>query len=128
MPKGDANRTWFPEMLDQLRCRWRLDLSPAELIPLRDELDAMLHRIRSERHIHSPIFNCPHCGHVGEGAAPFVTVRAMILSLARFDIATAHQVKELEKSWAEYRKANGLDPCGKPRGPRLDERGGSRAS
>ena len=53
MPYGDAQRTWFPEMLDVLRVRWRANLSFSEMIALRDELDAMLHRIRSERHIRS---------------------------------------------------------------------------
>jgi hypothetical protein len=42
MPYGDAQRTWFPEMLDILRGRWRADLSFSEMIALRDELDAML--------------------------------------------------------------------------------------
>ena len=46
MAYGDAQRTWFPEMLDVLRVRWRADLSFGEMIALRGELDAMLHRIR----------------------------------------------------------------------------------
>jgi hypothetical protein len=36
-------------MLDVLRVRWRANLSFSETIALRDGLDAMLHRIRSER-------------------------------------------------------------------------------
>jgi hypothetical protein len=51
MPAGDASRTWFPEMLDTLRTGWRADLSFVELISLCNDLDAMLHRIRSERQI-----------------------------------------------------------------------------
>ena len=53
------------------------------------------------------------CGHVGEGAEPYVSVRAMILSLARFGITAAELTYALEKDWAAYRKENGLDLYGK---------------
>lgn len=113
MPAGDPQRTWFPEMLEILRARWHVGLPIAELIQLRDELDTMLHRIRAERHIRSPVIRCPRCGHVGEAAEPDVSLRAMILSLGRFGMAPAEQVKTLEKRWAAYRKQNGLDLYGK---------------
>lgn len=113
MPAGDPQRTWFPEMLEILRARWHVGLPVAELIELRDELDTMLHRIRAERHIRSPVIRCPHCGQVGEAAEPDVTVRSLILSLGRFGIAPAEQVKTLEKRWAAYRKQNEIDLYGK---------------
>jgi hypothetical protein len=93
MPAGDASRTWFPEMLEMLRAKWHLDLTFIELIALRDELDAMLHCIRSERNIHAPVVTRWRCGHVGPGVEPEVSVRGMILSLGRFGIAPANQVK-----------------------------------
>ena len=62
MPKGDAQRVWFPEMLARLRSEWRETMSFAALVELRDSLDTMLHQIRSERHISSPVFTCPKCG------------------------------------------------------------------
>jgi hypothetical protein len=112
MPAGDASRTWFPEMLETLRVKWRPDLTFRELIALRDEIDGMLHRIRSESQIHA-VVTCRECGHVGPGVEPDVSVRAMILSLDRFRIAPTEQVKSLEKRWAAYRKENGLDLHGK---------------
>jgi hypothetical protein len=48
---GDAHRVWFPEMVEHLRLRWRDDLSMAALLGLRDDLDDMLGRVRSTRHI-----------------------------------------------------------------------------
>ena len=117
MPAGDPQRTWFPEMLEILRARWHVGLPFAELIELRDELDTMLHRIRAERHIRPPVIRCPRCGHVGEAAEPDVTIRAMILSLGRFGMAPAEQVKTLERSWAAHRKQNGLDLYGKTAEP-----------
>jgi hypothetical protein len=113
MPAGDPQRIWFPEMLAILRARWHTGLQFAEVIELRDELDTMLHQIRAERHIRPPVINCPRCGHVGEAAEPDVSVRAMILSLGRFGMAPAEQVKTLEKRWATHRKQNGLDLYGK---------------
>ena len=113
MPSGDAHRTWFPDMVEALRSRWRLDLSFNELIALRDQLDAMLHRIRSELHIRPPVIRCPRCGRVREAAEPDVSVRAVILSLGRFGIAPSEWVKALEKRWATYRKERGLDLYGK---------------
>jgi len=114
MPAGDAQRTWFPEMIEILRARWSVGLAFASLIELRGELDIMLHRIRAERHIRPPVIKCRRCGHVGEAAEPDVTVRAMILAVGRFGMASAEDVKAIETRWAVYRKQNGLDLYGKP--------------
>lgn len=117
MSQGDAQRVWFPEMIDELRAQWRPDLSFEALITLRDHLDAMLQQIRHDRKIHSATVRCPHCRRMTEAAPPQVTVRAMILSLLRSDIAAADQVHTLEKSWAAHRKQNTLGVLGKPTEP-----------
>jgi hypothetical protein len=49
----------------------------------------------------------------GEAAEPDVSVRAVTLSLGRFGIASADEVKTIEKRWAGYRKMKGLDLYGK---------------
>lgn len=108
MPAGDAQRTWFPEMIVALRSEWRDAIPPTELIALSGRLDEMLHRIRSERNISSPIFTCPHCGVRTKAAEPRVTVRAMILALGRFAIAPERTVKQVEKAWAKTTKSTGL--------------------
>ena len=100
MAAGDAQRVWFPEMIERLRSQWHQGMSCDALIELRDDLDAMLQRIRSDRHIRPAVFRCPECGHVGEGAEPHVSVRAMILSLTRFGIAPAEQTRPVEKAWS----------------------------
>ena len=109
MPKGDAQRVWFPEMLARLQREWRETMSVAALIDLRDSLDTMLHQIRSERHISSPVFTCPKCGLRGPMAEPRVSVRAMILALGRFGIAPPAKTKALERDWSRYREEQGLD-------------------
>ena len=83
MPSGDPQRTWFPQMIRQLRAEWRPEMSMPALIDLRDKLDEMLHQIRTVGHIPTPIITCPKCGKTGHAAEPRVSVRAMILALAR---------------------------------------------
>lgn len=109
MPAGDAQRVWFPEMVELLRSGWRDRMDFPAIIELRDMLDTMLPQIRSDRTVRTPIFTCPACGMTGPAAEPRITVRAMILSLARFGIAPGEQVKSLERAWPAYRKDKGLD-------------------
>jgi hypothetical protein len=104
MPSGDAQRTWFPEMIVRLRSEWYQGMSMPALISLRDELDGMLQRIRTGRNIRTPIVTCRRCGTTGPAAEPHVSVRALILAVARFGIASKDQTHPLEKAWAEYRK------------------------
>jgi hypothetical protein len=109
MPSGDAQRTWFPEMVARLRAEWHEGMSISSLIGLRDELDETLHRIRAGRNIQTPIITCPRCGMTGHAAEPRVSVRALILALVRFEIASKDQTRALEKDWAAYRKQHRLD-------------------
>ena len=113
MPSGDAQRTWFPEMVVRLRSKWHEGVSMPTLICLRDELDGMLQRIRTGRDIQTPIITCRRCGRTGHAAEPRVSVRALILALARFEVASRDQTRTLEKEWAAYRKQHRLDVEGK---------------
>jgi hypothetical protein len=113
MAAGDSERVWFEELVEGLRDHWHPEMPFEAIILLRDDLDTMLQRIRFERHITSPVVRCRDCGHTGPGATPHVSVRAMILSLARFGIAPAEQIHALEKRWAAHRKQNDLDLYGK---------------
>lgn len=113
MPAGDAQRVWFPEIVERLRAEWEDGLSFPSLIELRDALDIMVRKIRSDRFIRPPIFKCPACGRVAPAAEPRISVRALILSLARFQVSSSEQAKTLERAWAAYREQNQLDPYGK---------------
>ena len=46
MPSGDAQRTWFPEMVVRLRSKWHEGVSMPTRISFRNELDGMPQRIR----------------------------------------------------------------------------------
>jgi hypothetical protein len=83
------------------------------LIGLRDELDGELQWIRAGRNIQTPIITCSKCGLTGPAAEPHVSVRALILAFARFEITSDDQTRALEKEWGAYRKQNQLDAAGK---------------
>lgn len=104
MASGDAQRTWFPEMIGMLKDDWHASMSLDALISLRDRLDATLQTIRTERHILPAMMYCPRCQKRHRAAPPKVSVRAMILALARFEIAPQSEVKTLEKLWNKHRK------------------------
>jgi hypothetical protein len=84
-------------MVDSLRSTWYRDMPFEAIIRLRDDLDGMLQKIRSERQIRPPVFRCPKCGHVGERTPPHVSIRAMILSIIRFDIDDADATRAVER-------------------------------
>ena len=52
MPSGDANRIWFPELVDILQARWHEAMQVDELIELTAELDAALQTIRAAEGLH----------------------------------------------------------------------------
>ena len=116
MPVGDAQRTWFPEMVETLRARWHQSMCILEWIELRGQLDSMLQSIRSERHILPPLMYCPHCKTQHRAAAPRVSVHALILALSHFGIISPDESRDLEKSWKRYRESEQLDLYGLPVG------------
>jgi len=80
MPSGDAQRTWFPEMVVRLRSKWHegVGVSMPTLISLRDELDGMLQRIRTGRNIQTPIITCRRFGTTGRAAEPHVSLNSEV--------------------------------------------------
>ena len=102
-------------MVEHLRLQWRNELSMEALLRLRDELDDMLGRIRSTRHISNPVFKCPACGHIGRGADPHVSVRATILALTRFRVAAREPVQALEKAGRPTERRRDLIGTATPR-------------
>ena len=116
MASGDRQRTWFPEMVEVLRSEWRPEMTCAEIIALRDQLDKMLKWIRNSLNL-QPVTTstlCPCCNEPMVQGAGGVSVRATILALNRFGIAPANEIKFLEKTWSKHRRETGLDLNGKP--------------
>ena len=116
MASGDRQRTWFPEMIEALRADWRPEMSWAEIVALRDHLNDMLKEIRNSRKL-QPVTTstlCPCCNEPLAQGTGGVSVRATILVLNRFGIASPNEVNILEKAWAKHRRESGVDLNGKP--------------
>ena len=112
MPPGDAQRSWFPEIIEMLHKEWNSSMPIEELIVLVKHLDEKLQYIRKSRNIIPPMMWCPVCKKNQRTAEPKLSVRATILALGRFNISTQDNVKVLEKEWKKYRKEKGLDIYG----------------
>ena len=112
MPAGEKSQTWFPELVAELRRSWRTDLTWDAVIDLRDRLQHSLERILSSRGIEPATVRCLHCGHVGPGSSPAISVRALLLALRRFGIETEDRVRQLAKEWSRHRALHRLDLYG----------------
>ena len=115
MASGDRQRTWFPEMVDLLRTERRPDLTWKELIALRDRVDGLMKDIRKTRDL-KPVVSktpCPKCGRPLIQGGGHVSVRAMILAVKRFGIASHEEVKVVERGWNRHRRQTGLDLHGR---------------
>ena len=116
MAAGDGNRIWFPEMIEMLRSRWSAAMPFPALIELCNILDGMFHLRRPSGPILPPGSRCPECGRIVGSETQqrhSISVRATILSLRRFGIASTEVTKRTEKEWARYRAENRLDLYGR---------------
>ena len=119
MATGDGNRVWFPEMIETLRSRWNVAMPFPLLIelckhPRRNVSTQTVQRSRGPTL--PPGSRCPECGRIvgSENQQQHsISVRATILSLRRFGIASPEVSKRTEKEWARYRAENRLDIYGR---------------
>jgi len=123
MPRGERSTTWFAELVTALRHSWRPELTGDGLIGLRDELQRRLDEILRIRRIVPARLRCFHCGHVGPGAPPRLSVRAVILALRRFAVESEDTVRRLDKGWAKYRALHQLDGYGRGAEPAAEASG-----
>ena len=115
MAAGDGNRVWFPEMIETLRSRWNAEIPFPVLIELCNILDGMFQRRRPRGPILPPGSRCPECGRIVGSESQqrhSISVRATILSLGRFGIASSEVTKRTEREWARYRAEHRLDLYG----------------
>jgi hypothetical protein len=114
MASGDAQKVWFPELIEMVRQAEAPAMSMDALLRLRDQLNTTLQTIRHTRQILPAMLWCPHCQARHRTAPPSVSVRATILALGRFTRATASEVQALEKRWNSYRRQHQLNRDGQP--------------
>ena len=110
MASGDAQRAWFPEMLNELRAGWSRDMTWENLAVLCQHLTAERHKIRKARGIKPPRTSCKKCG--GQMVLPPLSIRSALFALRKIDAIDEAEFKSLDREWGKYRKANGLDAYG----------------
>ena len=113
MASGDAQRVWFPEMVDELRRRWSALLTWDDVARLCAEAMELRTRIRQQRHIVPPRTRCPRCGTVSQADIPGISVRSLLFALRNDGRIDASEFARLDRSWKKHRAASGLDAYGR---------------
>jgi hypothetical protein len=113
MPAGDAQRVWFPEMIEELKTSWSETMSWNELADLCARMTDMRKQIREERGIQPPKTRCPKCGQVSRSDISGVSIRSALFALKNNGVITDDEFKKLDKSWTAHRKRNGLTAFGR---------------
>jgi hypothetical protein len=116
MPSGERSQVWYPHLVALLRASWHRAITWDEVVSLRAVLQAEFDEYRSQRGIVPAVIRCRECGEIGPAAAPKISVRAMLIALRRFGIASDHDSQQREREWARYRASKSLDLYGLEQG------------
>jgi hypothetical protein len=110
MPAGDAQRAWFPEMLEDLKSHWSSDMTWEELAVFCRDMTEKRHEIKEARGIKPPRVTCKECG--GQMVLPPVSIRSALFALRKINAIDESEFEKLDRERGKHRKANGLDACG----------------
>ena len=112
MPAGDAQRVWFPEMIEELKTYWSPTVPWNELADFCARMTEMRKRISQERGLKPPKMRCNGCG--GTLRPLFeVSIRSALFALKKNGVITDTELEDLDKSWARHKRAHGLDAFGR---------------
>jgi hypothetical protein len=110
MPAGDAQRAWFPEMLEDLKSYWSTDWSWKGLAAFCEAMTEKRQQIKEDRGIRPPGMHCKECG--SQMVLLPISIRSALFALRKIGVIDEDNFKKHEKEWAKYRKANSLDSYG----------------
>ena len=113
MASGDAQRVWFPEMLEELSSAWSPSMSWEDLARLCDRLTERRRAIRTSRGIRPPRTRCPKCGTVSQADITGITIRSAIFALKKVGAVDEEGFGALDRSWRRHRAKNRLDAFGR---------------
>ena len=113
MASGDAQRVWFPEMLDELERKWSASVSWEELAGFCQVLTEKRKGIRESRGIEPPLTRCPRCGAVSRSDVSGVSIRSALFALKKIGAVTEAEHEALDKSWRKFKTRNRLDAYGR---------------
>ena len=110
MPAGDAQRAWFPEMLEDLESRWSNEMTWEELTVFCRDMTEKRQKIKEARNIRPLRMNCNECG--GQMEVPPVSIRSVLFALRKINAIDESEFKKLDREWCKHRKAHGLNAYG----------------
>lgn len=113
MPSGDAQKAWFPEMVEDLKSHWSKEMTWEELAVFCRDMTEKRQKIKEARNIRPLRMNCNECG--GQIEVPPVSIRSALFALRKINAIGESEFKKLDREWGEHRKACGLDACGNRR-------------
>ncbi len=112
MAAGDAQRVWFPEMLQILAAEWSPQTTWSQLAELCQRMTALRTDLRATRGIRPPRYHCPECGDVSTAELPPVSVRSAMFRLVSLGLITREVFEGLDRDWSRFRRVNRLDAYG----------------
>lgn len=110
MASGDAQRAWFPELLDVLKSYWSNDIAWEELAVFCRYMTEKRQKIKEARGIRLPRMTCRKCG--GRMVLPPISIRSALFALRKAEVIDESEFRKLDREWAKHRKANGLGAYG----------------
>jgi len=112
MPAGQAHTTWFPELKDILKDRWKLELSIEQHFDLVNDLNKKLKQIRTDLNIQPPMMWCPKCQKRHRSKFTDVSLTGMYYALKRFEMCENDEFNKLLGKWKKYSKSDNIDIYG----------------
>ncbi len=113
MPPGDAQRMWFPEMLEALTAAWSPSTTWQELADLCSRMTEQRKTLRQSRGILAPLMRCPKCGTAARADDGDISIRSALFALKKSGTVTDADFKRLDADWKKHRAAHCLDPYGR---------------
>ena len=113
MAAGDAQRAWFPEMLNDLKEKWNFSMSWEECRGLCDEMTKKRGRIRAEKGIKPVRSWCPNCQGYRNMQPTSISIRSLIFALKKINMINDEEFKKLDSEWKKYKIDNNLNAYGK---------------
>ena len=112
MPAGDAQRVWFPEMIEDLKIHWSSSMNWEELAVFCRRMTDKRKWIRQSREIKPPMIRCSRCGEVSRSDIQGISIRSALFTLKKIGIVSETEFKKLERDWNKFKKKNSLDAYG----------------
>jgi hypothetical protein len=113
MAPGDAQRVWFPEMLEVLTATWSTSTTWDELIELCGRVTVLRTELRQSLGIQAPLMKCPKCGSISRSDIKGVSIRSALFALRKIGAISDSDFQRLDRDWKKHRAARGLDALAK---------------